>query len=102
MLTISKQDVFKTIMIIWFVSTTGYVIYDIYAGYKIRGMQAAYQTGYQTSVSDLMKKISDNKCQPVEIQLNNTKTQLIDLSCMKQPEQQTQLTPTTSNNVSKK
>ncbi|MFZ2226086.1 MAG: hypothetical protein WA064_01045 [Candidatus Moraniibacteriota bacterium] len=93
MMTISRQDVAKTVIIIWFIATTGYVIYDIYAGYKIRGMQAAYQTGYQTSVDDLLKKVSDSSCQPIEIQRNDKKTQLIDFNCIQKQDAAAQQTP---------
>ena len=82
MMTISKQDVLKTIIIIWFVGATGYVIYDTYIGYKVRGMQAAYNAGYSTSVNDLIGKISNSNCQPIEIKKDNTDIKLIDYGCL--------------------
>lgn len=84
MLTITKQDFLKTLVIIWFVATTGYVVYDTYVGYKIRGMQMAYNTGYGTSVDDLMKKSAESNCQPFEVQKDGKKLQLVDYSCVKQ------------------
>ncbi len=82
MMTISRQDFFKTVMIIWFVGATGYVVYDTYVGYKVRGMQAAYNAGYSTSVNDLISKISSSNCQPIEIKKDNTDIKLIDYSCL--------------------
>ena len=95
MMTLSRQDVMKTVIIIWFIATTGYVIYDIYAGYKIRGMQTAYQTGYQTSVDDLLRKVSDSNCQPIEVQRNDKKTQLIDFGCIQKQDTAQQTPPIT-------
>jgi hypothetical protein len=89
MLTISRQDVLKTLVIIWFVGTTGYVIYDTYIGYKVRGMQTAYNAGYGKSVDDLIKKSTDSKCQPFEVQKDGTKLQLIDVACLQQQNQAT-------------
>ena len=90
MLTINKQDVFKTILIIWFVATTGYVIYDIYAGYKIRGMQAAYNQGYTDSVNQLIDQTQKSQCQPFEVHSGDTKVQILDAKCVQQPSQQVQ------------
>jgi hypothetical protein len=86
---ISRNDIVKTLMIVWFVATTGYVIADLYIGYRVRGIQAAYQNGYASSVSDFVKKLQDNKCQPVEIKKNeNEKIQVIDVQCLKQQQEQ--------------
>jgi hypothetical protein len=84
MLTINKQDVFKTVVIIWFVATTGYVVFDLYTGYKIQGMQQAYQTGYTTAVDDLMKKSEESQCQPFEAQKDDKKIQLVNARCLQQ------------------
>lgn len=82
MLTINKQDVFKTIIIIWFVATTGYVIYDVYAGYKIRGMQAAYNTGYTDSVAQLIDQTEKSGCTPFEVTKDAKKIQLVNGQCL--------------------
>jgi hypothetical protein len=84
MMTINKQDVMKTVLIIWFVGATIYVAYDLYAGYKIRGMQQAYQTGYATSVDDLIKKAEGSQCQPFEVQKDGKKIQLVNGQCLQQ------------------
>jgi hypothetical protein len=101
MLTISRQDVFKTLIIIWFIGTTGYFIYDIYINYRVRGMQMAYNDGYGASVNDLIKKATSNKCQPFEVQKDGTKLQLIDISCLQQQNQAIKdPTPTSTTNNS--
>ena len=68
MMTISRQDITKTILIIWFVGTTVYVANDLYTGYKIRGVQAAYRQGYGQSVDDLISKVQQSGCQPFQVQ----------------------------------
>lgn len=93
-MTINKQDVMKTVMIIWFVGATLYVAYDLYAGYKIRGMQQAYQTGYAASVDDLIKKAEDSQCQPFEVQKDGKKIQLVNGQCLQQQGQQSGQTTT--------
>jgi len=84
MITINKQDIVKTILIIWFVGTTVYVANDLYTGYKIRGIQAAYQQGYAQSVGDLIQKVQGSNCQPVEVKKDNNDLKLIDTQCLQQ------------------
>ena len=86
-MTITRQDVVKTVLIVWFVATTGYVAFDLYAGYKIRGMQQAYKDGYATSVDDLIKKAESSQCQPFEVQKDGKKTQLVNGQCLQQGQQ---------------
>ena len=40
------------------------------------------QYGYQTAVSDLMMNAKD--CKPVDVYVQNTTMQLVDMSCVKQ------------------
>ena len=88
MMTISKQDVFKTLIIIWFAATTIYVGWDLWSSYAQKGIQQAYKTGYATSVNDLFKKIDESKCQPIEVRKDeNTKIQVIDAQCQQQAQQ---------------
>ena len=86
MMTISKQDIIKTLVIIWFVATTGYVIYDIYEGYKIRGIKAAYEAGYAESIDQLIKE-SEKGCQPIDVNKADKKIQLVNAQCMQSAEQ---------------
>jgi hypothetical protein len=94
MMTITRQDVFKTLMIIWFVATTGYVLVDLYLGYKVRGMQQAYKTGYAASVDDLVKQAEGSQCQPFEVQKDGKKTKLLNAQCVQQQTQQSSQTET--------
>ena len=87
MMTINKQDILKTLVIIWFVAATGYVVYDQYAGYKIRGMQQAYQTGYAKSVEDLIAQTEKSGCQPFEVKKDDKKISLVDGQCLQQQSQ---------------
>jgi uncharacterized lipoprotein YajG len=82
MLTINKQDILKTLLIIWFVGATGYVAYDIYASYKIRGMQAAYNQGYADSISQVIDQTEKNQCQPLDIHNADKKIQTVDARCL--------------------
>lgn len=90
MLTINKQDILKTVMIIWFVATTGYVIFDLYNGYKIQGIQKAYQTGYAKSVDDLIAQTEKSGCQAFEVKKDDKKISLVSGQCLQQPGQQEQ------------
>lgn len=84
MLTINKQDVLKTIIIIWFIATTSYVAYDQYSDYKVRGIQAAYQSGYGTAIDDLIKKTEESQCQSFEVAKDDDKVSLVNTECLQQ------------------
>lgn len=84
MLTITKQDILKILTIMWFVAATGYVAYDQYLGYKVRGMQAAYQQGYADSVAQLIGEAEKNQCQPFEVKKDDKKIQLVNGQCLQQ------------------
>jgi hypothetical protein len=86
MLTINKQDIFKTIIIIWFIATTSYVAYDQYSDYKIKGIQAAYQSGYGAAIDDLINKSKESQCQSFEVAKDSDKVSLVNTDCLKQTE----------------
>lgn len=88
MLTINKQDILKTIVIIWFIAATGYVAYDQFADYKIKGIQQAYQSGYTTAVDDLIKKTKESGCQSFEVTKDSEKASLISADCLQQMQAQ--------------
>ena len=82
MLTLNKQDILKTVLIIWFLATTFYFVYDQYAGYKVRGMQAAYQQGYQASITELIAKSKESNCKGFGIKQGSEELNLIDVKCL--------------------
>jgi hypothetical protein len=86
MLSINKQDVFKTILILWFIATTSYFVYDQYFDYKVKGIKAAYDSGYATAVDDLIKETKKGTCQPFEVTKGEEKASLISADCI--PQQQ--------------
>jgi len=86
---IAKQDIFKTILIIWFVATTGYFIFDQYNNYKIKGIQQAYQTGYGAAVDDVIKKAKDSNCNSFDVTKGDDKVSVINAECMMQQIQST-------------
>lgn len=84
MIIINKQDTVKTFLIIWFLAATGYVIYDQYIGWKVRGMQQAYESGYVKSVEDLFIQAEKNGCNPFEVKKDDKSIQLVNGYCLKQ------------------
>jgi hypothetical protein len=90
MISINKQDILKTVVIIWFVATTGYVVYDQYASYKVLGIQAAYQQGYADSVSQLIAESQKSQCQPFEVRKDDTKISLVNGACLQSAGEQVQ------------
>ena len=83
MISINKQDVAKTVLIIWFIAATGYVAYDQYLGFKVRGMQAAYQQGITDAAKQIFDKSQAGQCkEAVTITLGENKLEFIDVKCL--------------------
>ncbi len=81
-MTIKKEDIIKTVIILWFVATTGYVIFDQYQAFKIGAMQNSYKTGYTDSIMQLMKQTKESGCNPFEVRKEDAKIQLVDGACL--------------------
>jgi len=75
------HDILKTILIVWFVAATLYVLYDLYNGYKVKGMQAAYQQGYADSVAQVIDKVTAAHCTPIEIRKGDQSVSIVDATC---------------------
>lgn len=77
----NKQEVFKTALIVWLLVSTGYVFYDLYDGWKVKGMQASYKQGYADSVGEMIVKIKNSACQPIEIRKGDQAINVIGSDC---------------------
>lgn len=94
MILINKQDVLKTVLIIWFIATTGYVLYDQYLGYKVRGMRAAYDQGVNDAAKQIFDKSQATQCkEALTVTLGENKLELIDVKCLQQPQAEASQTP---------
>lgn len=95
MLSINKQDIFKTVVIIWFIAATGYFIYDQYVDYRVYAVQASYQSGYTDAVNQLFSEAEKNQCQPFEVRNGDKKISLVNGECLQQGQSQPQATTPT-------
>ena len=84
MLQIMKQDILKTILIVWLFAATGYILFDLYNGYKIKGIQAAYQQGFSESIDQIIQQMQKSGCAPFEIQNGEAKAKIVDAQCLPQ------------------
>ena len=86
----NKQDIIKTAVIIWIIGSVAYIGYDTWNDYKIRGVQQAYQAGIDDSTRQIFEKNKANQCkQPIEISFQGDKLNIIDITCLQQPSQET-------------
>lgn len=60
-----------------------YVVYSIIVGgiYNV-GLNNGAQQGYQAAVSQLIEQASKQDCQPVAINLGDTKVEVINVACL--------------------
>jgi hypothetical protein len=90
MMQINKQDVFKTVLIFWFIAATGYFVYDQYDAYKLKGLQRAQQVGYVQAVDDLIKKTEESGCQPFDVAKEDKKVSIVSAQCLSGQQAQTE------------
>lgn len=77
-----KKEILKTILIIWLFAATTYVIWNEWSAYKVQGIQAAYQQGYTEAIGQLIDQTQKTPCQPVDVNLQDNKIQVVDAKCL--------------------
>lgn len=80
-----KQDIAKTALVVWLMISTLYVLYDLYDNYRVKGTQAAYKQGYADSVADVITKVGDADCQPIEIRKEDRSVEVMAAECRTAP-----------------
>ena len=78
-----KIPVLKILLIVWLAFTSVYFVYGEYNHFKVYVAKASYTQGVQDSVAQLMAEAA--KCQPIPVQANGQRVDLIALSCLSQP-----------------
>lgn len=87
-----KQVIFKSLLIIWLVLATGYILFDLYSRYRLSTMQQAYNVGVTNTVDSLIKQAEQSNCQPFEVFSGEKKVSLLDVKCL-EPKTGTTTTP---------
>ena len=77
-----KNEILRTILTIWFLATTGYVVYDFWNEYKTKGIQNAYNLGLTDTVNKLIQQVESSQCQPVEVFSGEKKLQVVSAQCL--------------------
>lgn len=78
-----KQEIFRTIVIIWLVGSVVYIASDIWNDYKIKGINQAYQNGAEALTKQIFNQSEANGCgKTVELKLGEEKMELIDAKCL--------------------
>jgi len=79
-----KNEILKTIVIIWLFAATSYVVFNEWTSYKTKGVQQAYQQGMTDTIGKLIDQTQKNPCQPVDVNLQDKKIQVVDAKCLNQ------------------
>jgi hypothetical protein len=79
-----KREILKTILIVWLFAATSYVVYNEWNSYKTKGIDQAYQQGRIETITQLIDQTTKNGCQPVDVNLQDKKIQVVDATCLSQ------------------
>jgi len=75
----NKKEIFATVVTVWIIATTGYVLYDQWSNYQINGVRKAYET----AVNQVIAEVEKSGCQPFSIYSGQKKVELVDFECVK-------------------
>lgn len=78
----NKNEVVKTLLVLWFAGTTFYVISDIWNSYKTKGIKQAYQQGITDTINGIAKQAGESQCQPFEIGDGKQSVKLVAAECL--------------------
>lgn len=76
-------NIWKIILVIWIIFATLYVIYGEYNRLANYVAQRAYNAGVSSAVSQIITE--SQKCQPVPVNVGDSKASLINLDCLQKP-----------------
>lgn len=80
---LTKQDVIKAAVLIWIIGSAVYIGYDAWNDYKIRGVQHAYQAGFNDSTKQLFDRVQSVQCkQTVKVDFQGNELELTELKCL--------------------
>ncbi|EKE16461.1 MAG: hypothetical protein ACD_11C00013G0005 [uncultured bacterium] len=77
-----KKNIVIAATVAWIVATTGYVIYDIWSEYKIKGIQKAYNQGVEDMTTRVINEVGKRGCEAVEIYVGEKKIQIANAQCL--------------------
>lgn len=81
----NKVPVKKIILIVWVVFSICYVVYNEWSRFSMYVMQRSYQQGMADAVG---RMITESKtCKAIPINVGDNKVTLVNVDCLKQPEQ---------------
>jgi len=87
-ITSKKQLIFKTLLIIWLVIATGYILFDLYRRYQVSLISQAYNAGLTDTINNVIKQAEESKCQPFDAYSGEKKVSLIDVKCLQNAAQE--------------
>jgi hypothetical protein len=84
--SVKKFPLFKTVLIIWIVFASLYVIYGEYTRINVMVAQRSYNTGLRDAVNQLIQQAQT--CQPIPVTSGEQRVDLIALSCLNQSDEE--------------
>jgi hypothetical protein len=80
----SKTNNLLIVLLVWFAVSAIYIVQDLWRN----GISATYQAGYQKALADVI--VSSEACQPFDVFVGDSRTQLISVPCLQAAQQQAQ------------
>jgi len=94
-MSISKKTIVITLVSIWIIFSVSYIAWDRWDRFKNGQMVQAYNQGKTETINAVIAQAKNDKCDAFSIYNDKEQVQLINVSCLKQPE------PSSAPNVKK-
>ncbi|HMN19728.1 MAG TPA: hypothetical protein PKA31_04020 [Candidatus Moranbacteria bacterium] len=76
------KEFFKFIMWAWVLGTSGYVLFDLWNDYKVRGIEAAYRQGSYDTAEKIVTHILENPCVSLPVSAGENSVNIVDKKCL--------------------
>jgi hypothetical protein len=80
---LTAPNVWKAVLVIWIIFATLYVVYGEYNRLTNYVAKRAYNAGVSSAVSQIITE--SQKCQPVPVNVDDLKANLVNLDCLQKP-----------------
>lgn len=85
-MNITKQQLIKGAVALYIVLSLVYLLYSLWGSIVVGYGQKAFTQGREATIAQLIQQAEDKNCQPFSVYTTEKTVQLINITCLKEPE----------------
>ena len=88
-----KEIITKIIVGLWILISFLYIGYNVADKFLNNLVSKAYSVGANDAINKILEKTEEKKCYPIKVSSKEKKVSLIDVECLKKPQNQEESAP---------